>query len=225
MENQTSNGTAKKRESSSLRLDPPRVQATITINKSISMMRGMVFFSWIFTAFVIAAALFFVYNSHEAAQDRVFVATNLGTLYGVNAKYVDIESRKIEVDNHIRSFIGYMFSFDEGDYKDHLERGYELIGTDGDKIVKEYNESDMYQKLRSQNMKVTCSVDSIHINMDKNPYTAEVLFRQTYTTSTSELNYINLAKMTLRNVARINEKNPTGLKIENWEITNSQPIK
>jgi type IV secretory pathway TrbF-like protein len=206
-------------------VEHPNVKATKSVNKSISMLKGMTFMSWIFCFLVTTVALAFAYISNENANDRAFVVTDFGTLSAVNNKFSDRNSRAIEVDNHIRSFIKNMYDFDEYNYKDHIEKGYELIGAQGDKIVAAYNKADTYDKLRSQNMKVESTIDSIHVDITKNPYVAQVLFHQTLETSTRKLEYVNFATMTLRNVSRKAITNPHGLKIENWELQTKELTK
>lgn len=204
-------------KSNSLSMSTPEQKISTTFNKSISNMKLVIFFFGIISVVCIVAAFGFAYQSYEQAQSRAYVVTDMGTLYANSNTTNDPRSRKVEVESHVRTFVQNMFGFDEGNYKEHVEKGLHLIGNDGNSILAQYNQIELYSSLVKNNMTVSVFVDSIWVDVKAKPFRARLFARQQFENSASSEQFLLRADMTLRDVSRTS-KNVHGLKIENWNI-------
>ena len=201
----------------------PEMKITTTFNKSISNMKMVIAFFGLVSLLSIIAAFAFAYQSYEQAQSRAYIVTDMGTLYANSNVTNDPRSRKIEIESHVRIFAQNMFGFDEGNYKEHIEKGLQLIGNDGNDILSQYNQIELYNNLVKNNMTVNVFVDSIWVDVKAKPARARLFARQQFDNAVSSEQFELRADMSLRDVSRTSA-NVHGLKIENWNIIQNGKI-
>jgi hypothetical protein len=218
-----SNTKQQVKQANSLNIEPPAKPKAKDYNMTVKILLRMVIFFGIIAIVIVCAAFAFVYQANDHAQSRAFVVTDMGTLYAYSNLAEDPRSRRVEIENHVRLFMSYMFSFDEGNYKEHIEKGLHLVGNDGKAILQQYNQIDLYPNLVKNNIKIDTYVDSIWVDVKVKPYRARVFSRQNYENSSSREQFWLWADMKLRDVSRTAE-NVHGLKIENWEIVKKGKI-
>jgi hypothetical protein len=208
---------------SGISMQTPEMKVTTTFNKSISSLKVMVAFFGVVSLLCIIAAFGFAYQSYEQAQSRAYIVTDLGTLYANSNTDNDPRSRKIEIESHVRIFAQNMFAFDEGNYKEHIEKGLQLIGSDGNDILSQYNQIELYSSLVKNNMTVNVFVDSVWVDVKSKPAKARLFARQQFDNAVSTEQFQLRADMTLRDVSRT-AANVHGLKIDNWTIIQNGKI-
>lgn len=195
---------------------------TQTFNSSWNIMKWMVIIFGVLCLLIMVGSLFFAYQSIELSQNRAFFVTNQGTMIATSAT-ADIESRKIEIENHIKLFYSTMYSFDERNFKENLEKGLHLIGNDGKSILLGYQQNNLHEDLIKSNGVVNTVVDSVWIDVKRHPYTAKAFARQSFETPSGRIENFLWAKMKLKEVSR-SSKNVHGLLIEDFDLVNNDPV-
>jgi hypothetical protein len=211
------------RQLTSLPSEHAQPRMTTSFNKMMGMSKMIVTVCAFAMVMTMLGCGYLAYTAWEAAQSRVYVVTEGGTVYAMLNMNDDPKARKIEIESHIRIFVNSMFAFDEGNYQEHIERGLNMIGNDGKTIINQYNDIDLHNSLIKNNMKVKSYVDSVWIKVDSKPYRARVFARQEYENAVSREQYFLWADMDLRDVSRT-KMNVHGLKIENWNVVKAEKI-
>lgn len=132
------------------------------------------------------------------------------------------EMKMYEYEDHIKSFVQSWYAFDESTYEKNINGALNWIGNRGKELLNEYNDINMYNSLIQKNIMYSVSISEIKINMNTIPISGYVLFKQTGHRARGSVSRDIYAEFTLYSVSRSRE-NIHGVKIENWNVTYSQP--
>lgn len=193
-----------------------------SFNLSWNLMRFMVYFFGIVALLVVVLTWINTTQISQYALNNAYVVTEVGTFQATNST-VEPNSRKIEVINHVRSFLNLMYSYDERTFKGNVESALHLIGTDGKLILQGYTENRVLEDLIKTSGSVSVSIDSIKTDMSRHPYYAVVYAKQRFQTPAGQQYYRLDCAMQLRDVSR-SARNIHGLLIENFTLQDNSPL-
>lgn len=171
----------------------------------------------IVTAFLLQGfAVYLCYaQAIDKAIDRVYIARD----FGLERVY----DKRAMAKGHVINFYKLFFEIDAGNYKKNVAASLELVGESGKELAQLYSNNKYYDRIVSNNLWIGVDIDSVKIYNQAPPFLAEVfakrVIRSTYGTKYTYLNStmeINLVSNT--------DKNPFGMMIEKFKITNDQDI-
>jgi len=151
----------------------------------------------------------------DKAIDRVYIARDfsLDRVYDKNAM----------VRGHVINFYKLFFEIDEGNYKKNVAAALQLVGESGKELAQVYSNNKYYDRIVSNNLWIGVNIDSLKILNNTPPYLVEVyakrVIRSTYGTKYTYLN----STMEV-NIVSNTDRNPFGMMIEKFKITNDQDI-
>lgn len=196
--------------------------STSSFNRGWMMMKVMVIFFGILCLLIAIASMFFAYQANETASRRAYVVTDQGTMIAESGNN-DLNGRKIEVESHIKYFFATMYSFDERTFKENIEKGSHLIGSDGKLIFQGYRDNNLLEDLVKSNGRVHTVVDSIWVDVNRHPYEVKAYARQISETPIGTVESNLWASMVVKNIDR-SRKNVHGLLIDRFVIFNNARI-
>lgn len=194
-------------------------------------------FSLVKVAFILSIAsniimglvcIYWVIAIKNQAQKSIWVISPSKQVYHAEISH-DIQGpdRIYEYENHVKLFYSLFFSYDENNYKQHIDDALYLIGDSGKALYKLYQDNHLYAQIMQNNLIVDTKVDAIDINMDKLPKEGTVYARQfikNTAQSEQEITIQNMhATFSLHDVAR-SRKNPHGIKLDHFTIFNNERI-
>ncbi len=131
--------------------------------------------------------------------------------------------RKYEYMNHVKTFVGKWYAFDENTYEKNIVSALNLIGNRGKELLNEYNDVNMLNSLVQKNIRYGITIDDIVIDMNTIPVTGKILFTQTGYRARGKVSRKVEAEFTIYDVSR-SEYNAHGAKIEDWIVHYSAPM-
>jgi hypothetical protein len=149
------------------------------------------------------------------AIDRVYIARDFS---------IDrVEDKVAMASGHVQNFYKLFFEIDAGNYKKNVSDALELVGESGKELAQVYANNKYYERIVSNNLWIGVNIDSIKIlNVDP-PFIARVyakrVIRSAYGTKYTQLN----SEMEVRQVSNT-VKNPFGMMIENFRITDDRDV-
>lgn len=215
--------TSNQKKSTSHPMEAQGRPTSKSFNSGWALMKSMVVFFGLVMVLVIAGALFFAFNSYEAAQSRAYIVTQAGTVIA-NSVNGDIKSREIEVRNHVTLFFNKMYSFNEHTYKDNVSQGLNLIGTDGKFILQGYNQQNIHEELVKTSGNISVNIDSIWTDMSSHPYRVRAFVRQTFETPVGRVSKFLWSDMSVKDIQVRTPNNVHGLLIDNFNIINDNAV-
>lgn len=176
----------------------------------------------IVTGSVAMAAIYFVYAAYKHAGQRIWVLSPHGQVYhAASNDQLSPPGRVYEYENHIKLFYAKFYAYDEGSYEQNINDALCLIGESGKQLYQFNVINRVYEKVVQHNMVVQSCVDAIEINMNTIPAQGQVKARQFIQCGDQPVRVQRLdAVFQLRDVARY-RKNPHGVRIENFVITDN----
>lgn len=134
----------------------------------------------------------------------------------------DQPGRIYEYRNTVRLFYENMFSYDQHNFKEQLDRGMKLAGACGKEIADKQITDGMYINLKTTNAIVKCYIDSVKIDRYNKGYVWGV---QKFSFPDGTINARRLdAKFDIMELPSRSNENPHGCQIENFIITNTNII-
>lgn len=147
------------------------------INSSFKFMKTITLISLIGSFGIIALCILLYTSQFNSLSHKAYFITSDETFVGVEK-----ESRRLtsyEVKNHIRKFVGFMFSHDKKTYKNRVEAALKLCAKkDGTLMVADFNKAGVYSNLVKYDSRTYVKIDSIKVNMKQLPYSLKVYFVQ-----------------------------------------------
>jgi hypothetical protein len=161
-------------------------------------------------------SLFCLYQSAVIRNtDRIYVARDFS---------IDRVTDKIAmVKGHVTNFYKLFFEIDQYNYKKNVNMALELIGESGKELNKAYANGNFYSRLVNNNLSVAVDIDSIAIYNREPPYRAAIYGKRYIRSSYGiKATYLN-AMMDVYPVSN-SDKNPFGMMIEHFQITNDADL-
>ena len=162
---------------------------------------------------------FAIYKSYQAAAlagSRIYILAGGKAMEAIAANRED--NIPVEARDHIRSFHQYFFSLDPDDKVITANIGKALYLADESARI-QYNdlkEKSYYNNLISGNISQRITIDSVQLDMAREPYYFKCFAREQLIRSSSTINRSLVTQGYLRNVAR-SDNNPHGFLIQHWE--------
>lgn len=155
----------------------------------------------------------------EQVSKKMLVIDTRGQIY--NTDIVNSSTTRIfEYKNHVKMFYTYWYSFDENNYKEHIEAGLQLIGDRGKELFNEYKDQQVEKILSEKNLHYDVKITNIAIDMNTIPVSGHIEGIQTGKRARGSISRKLSAKFTLDDVSR-SEENMHGCKIITWDIYES----
>lgn len=158
----------------------------------------------------------------EKAYSQALVIDKNGEVYKASGMPAS-NMRRFEYINHVKTFVGKWYAFDENTYEGNIASALNLIGNKGKELLNEYNDVNMLNSLVQKNIRYGVSIDEITIDMGTIPVTGKILFTQTGYRARGKVSRKVEAEFSIYDVSR-SEENAHGAKIEDWIVHYSAPI-
>ena len=158
----------------------------------------------------------------EEAYSQALVIDKNGEVYKASGMPAS-NMRRFEYINHVKTFVGKWYAFDENTYEGNIASALNLIGNKGKELLNEYNDVNMLNSLVQKNIRYGVSIDEITIDMGTIPVTGKILFTQTGYRARGKVSRKVEAEFSIYDVSR-SEENAHGAKIEDWIVHYSAPI-
>lgn len=158
----------------------------------------------------------------EKAYSQALVIDKNGEVYEASGMPAS-NMRRFEYINHVKTFVGKWYAFDENTYEKNITSALNLIGNKGKELLNEYNDVNMLNSLVQKNIRYGVSIDEIVIDMGTIPVTGKILFTQTGYRARGKISRKVEAEFSIYDVSR-SEENAHGAKIEDWIVHYSAPI-
>ena len=158
----------------------------------------------------------------EKAYSQALVIDKNGEVYKASGMPAS-NMRRFEYINHVKTFVGKWYEFDENTYEGNFASALNLIGNKGKELLNEYNDVNMLNSLVQKNIRYGVSIDEITIDMGTIPVTGKILFTQTGYRARGKVSRKVEAEFSIYDVSR-SEENAHGAKIEDWIVHYSAPI-
>lgn len=170
----------------------------------------------VFAFLIQSIIVFYLYTKAvEKAIDRVYIARDFS---------IDrVEDKRAMASGHVSNFYKLFFEIDAGNYKKNVSNALELVGESGKELAQVYANNKYYERIVSNNLWIGVNIDSVKILNNNPPFVAQVfakrVIRSAYGTKYTQLN----SEMEVHQVSNT-EKNPFGMMIENFKITDDKDI-
>lgn len=167
------------------------------------------------TAFVIS--FFHLSYKINQAYSKALVIDTRGAVFETHPILAQ-EMRVYEFENHVKTFIGLWYGFDENNYEANVQKALSLIGNKGKELLNEYNDLGMLSELIQKNLRYDVLINDLQIDMTTIPVSGSVVFTQTGYRAKGKISRRVFVDFSLYEVARSRE-NVHGVKIEDWKVT------
>lgn len=155
-------------------------------------------------------------------QNKMIVIDTRGVIYP--SGQIDYNQMRIyEYQNHARILYNMWYAFDENSYAQNIEKGLQLLGECGIEMLDVYKEQNLERLLFERNMRFEVEIEELKIDMNTIPISGYIKGKQTIIRGHSKLTRHLDCEFTVHDVSR-SELNPHGVKIDNWEIINTELV-
>ncbi len=197
------------------------LQSLKNIPANFVLAKRALLFCLIISLFTSIATFVWAYITINNIKNNAFVLTEQGQaalMKVVPLREIDAY-RKPEIINHIKMFHKAFWEVDQFNYERRIDNALNLSGTSGKRLFQTLLASGHFAKLATENLIQKLEIDSINVNDQVSPYTANFFGKLRVLRTDQKAESINKfsASFVLYNVARTN-KNPHGLLIENYHL-------
>lgn len=188
-------------------------------------------YKYVSIAVIIAAFGFCMFNNYSTSKlisqsrEKVYVLNNGNSLEMALARNPE-ENREAEIKSHVTMFHQFFYNLDPDpvDIKESIERALYLIGESGKQMQFAREENLYYSKIIDASISTRVKIDSIQLDMSRNPYLVNIFARQKLIRPSKVLFKNLVSQCQVRNVKRT-DNNPHGLIIEKYNILDNKTIK
>ena len=197
----------------------------------------MITLSTIVIAFITVIGLFIYFQSqisqlytglyHEMTTNQWILNPKTGAVYNVNQEAVSSTSKEIEYKHHVEMVYKSFYEFTPYDnFMDKLNKGLYLVsGEVGDKIIKTHDNSDIENKIKSEDMHLIIEIDSILIDSNLDKISGIAFAKQQIIKKRGKgLRHLDI-EFTLEPLSGRSETNPHGVVITSWRVINNEVVK
>jgi conjugative transposon TraK protein len=187
-----------------------------------------------FSALLILANIlcmcFCIYKSYalvEAAQNKVYILYNGKVLEAVAS---DRKSNlEVELRDHIKTFHQYFFNLSPDDQaiQGNIAKALYLADESAKKQYDNLRESGYYNNLIAANISQEITLDSIRLDVNRQPYGFTCYATEKLVRSTSTVFRKLVTQGQVRELGMQTDHNPHGFLIQRWEILQNrdEPVK
>jgi conjugative transposon TraK protein len=170
-----------------------------------------------------ALTIFKAFQTISALQSKVYVIANGKVLEAYASERKD--NIPVEAKDHIRTFHEFFFTLspDEKLIQANVTRALYLADGSAKKQYDNLKESNYYSNIISGNLSQVVSLDSITLNLDRQPYFFRYYGKQVITRATTIATRSLVTEGFLRTVPR-SDNNPHGFLIERWNTIENRDI-
>lgn len=157
----------------------------------------------------------------QKANDKIFVVSDKGT---VLAEAKTDETRSVyEMRNHVKTFVGLIFSNNAETFKENIGKGLHLIDRkDGDALYEQFSRAKTLENYQKYNSRSEIQTDSLQINNGTEPYAGLFYGKQIIKYERETVVRPLAFKFDLVQ-ARRSDENPTGLLIRELNFIQYTP--
>nr|WKN38703.1 conjugal transfer protein TraK [Tunicatimonas sp. TK19036] len=185
-------------------------------NKTFNAMRLLALICIL--GFMTTTVVFFIlyHRVQEYYQHRTYVITNWGTF---PASYYDGRKvSRIEVQNHIETFVKHMFAHSAETYYEHINYALNLIDeASGKRIYHDFEEGEVHKNYVRYGSHTEIQLDSVIIDMNQLPIEAKFYALQEVHIGTNVRTLPIAASFQIVQDYR-HEKNPYGLLLTGFDF-------
>ncbi len=184
-----------------------------------SAFRHIKVFSFVLILACTLISCFALYKSYEASSNagkHIYILSNGKAMEAIAADRKD--NIPVEARDHIKMFHHYFFTMDPDEKVISANIGRALYLAD-ESARNQYNnlkEKSYYNNLISANISQQIVIDSIALDLSRQPYYFKCYAREKLIRSSSTTDRILITQGFLRDVAR-SDNNPHGFLIQQWE--------
>lgn len=173
------------------------------------------------SALVACFAIYMGFDMARSTMQKVYILANGKVMEAVSGQRRD--NLVVEARDHIKTFHHWFFTLDPDDkvIRTNIEKALNLADETARKSYGNLKEQGYYNNLISANISQSIEVDSIHLNMDSQPYRFRCYATQELVRSSSSVKRKLVTQGELRNVSR-SDNNPHGFLIQKWETLVNQ---
>jgi conjugative transposon TraK protein len=184
-------------------------------------------FSFFFMGACFVLSLYVLYSSHKIigrANQKIYVLSNGRALEAVAADRKD--NIAVEARDHVRSFHHYFFTMDPDEkvIQANITKALYLADRTAKEQYDNLKENSYYANIISGNISQELIIDSIRVNIERNPYYFLLYGKQKIIRPSSVVLRNLVTEGYLRNVSR-SDNNPHGFLIEKWKILQNRDLK
>ena len=156
-----------------------------------------------------------LYKYFEKTSAQIFLARDHGSVERI------LDQRSM-VKQHVINFYSLFFEADQSSFKSRTEDALYLVGQSGIDLRNRFSEGGWYRQIVQNNVVLSVDIDSVGINMNNYPYEVTVIAKQNVQRESGvSVRRLN-SKFTVIKVGN-SDKNPFGLRIDNFIITDNTP--
>lgn len=186
-----------------------------TIDKVLKAYKRQNLTIMVICGLIMLSAIAMGYWAYRQAAAQIFIVRDY--------RIEKITDKKAQVDAHLRMFYNLFFAIDQNNFQQKTNDALYLIGESGKQLRQRYSEANWYNQIVQNNIAISVQIDSVAIDASVYPYKARV-FAQMIINRES-----NVTRRRLDAVCEVKEisnslKNPFGLLIQNFIITNNDNI-
>ncbi|SOD17669.1 conjugative transposon protein TraK [Pedobacter xixiisoli] len=169
-------------------------------------------------------AIFMSFNLVSTMQQKIYILSHGKVLDAYQADRKDNVS--VEARDHVRTFHRYFFTLDPDDdaIQENINRALYLADGSAKRLYDDMRESGYFANLISGNINQTISIDSVHVNINSEPFTFRCYATQEIVRPTTVTMRSLITDGSLRSVSR-SDNNPHGFLIERWSTIENRDIK
>lgn len=170
---------------------------------------------------VAAFAIYMGFDMAKTAAQKVYILADGKVMEAVAGDRRD--NLVVEARDHIKTFHHWFFTLDPDDkvIRANMERALNLADESARKGYANLKEQGYFNNLISANISQSILIDSIHLNMDSQPFRFRCYATQELLRSSSSVKRKLVTQGELRSVSR-SDNNPHGFLIQNWETLLNQ---
>jgi len=145
------------------------------INASFTTMRNVALGAIAGLVVVVLVFGYLLYQSNQNSNQKVYVATDLGSF----AATASVRQNAFQARNLVQNFMEKMFQHDQYNYKANLSAALPLIEDRGGRyLFDKFERGQILQNYVRYGARQTITIDSIRLNTQARPITGRVYIRQ-----------------------------------------------
>lgn len=176
----------------------------------------MALFSFIFCGFI-----YYQFTQAVTKISSVIYVMNADGSMSIGEAKKKAEVRLYQVESAAKTAYKLWYQIDQNNYQSNIEMALNIFGECGKKLLKEYKDDQVYFNLRDKNLVLTVTINDIKIDpVNKVGFIKGI---QTITRLNGKVQRNMNVKFSIYDIDPSRE-NPFGVKLENWEVVDSQVI-